>query len=45
MTVLIKSNSLDAQNTSKESFKYFKEFQSFYGPWSSNKFMEEVLKL
>ncbi len=45
MTVLIKSNSLGEQNTSQqESFKYYKEFQSFYGPWSSNKFIGGGIK-
>ena len=45
MTVLIKSNSSGTQNTSQqESFKYYKEFQSFYGPWSSSKFIGGGIK-
>ena len=45
MTKVLKSFSSDQKNTSQmESFKYYKEFQSFYGPWSSNKFIGGGIK-
>lgn len=40
MTVVLKDFNLDPDNTPQ----YFKEFQSFYGPWSSNKFIGGGIK-
>ena len=40
MGEIVKSNNLNAQNTPQ----HFKEFQSFYGPWSSNKFIGGGIK-
>ena len=40
MGEIVKSNNLSFQN----SPQHFKEFQSFYGPWSSNKFIGGGIK-
>ena len=40
MTEMVKSNNLSSKNTPH----HLKEFQSFYGPWSSNKFIGGGIK-
>ncbi len=45
MTEVLKSYISDQSDPLQiESFKYYKEFQSFYGPWSSNKLIGGGIK-